>query len=88
MLAERWYSSLDLPWMEDLLADQYIGGSIAWGIGEIPLFIVMIALGIQWFASDSRESRRKDRQADRDEDAELNAYNEMLGQMAGRDKRR
>src|SRR5699024_1343250 len=86
VLAENWYSSLDLPWINDLLVDQYVGGAIAWGIGERPLFIVMVALGAQWYASDTRDSRRRDRQADRDEDAELNAYNEMLASMAERDR--
>jgi putative copper resistance protein D len=86
VLAERFYRSLELPWQADLLADQNLGGSIAWAGGEIPLVVVMMALLIQWQRSDRRTAKRLDRAADRDQDAELNAYNAMLAEMAGRDR--
>ena len=81
VLAPDWYGGLELPWVPDLLADQKEGGGIAWGFGEIPLFVVMIALAFQWYSADSRDARRSERKADRDDDAELRAYNEMLRQM-------
>lgn len=82
VLGETWYAGIGLPWIPDLLQSQRVGGGIAWAAGEIPLFVVMLALAWQWFQSDMREARRGERQADRDEDAELRAYNEMLRQMS------
>ena len=87
VLAESWYSGIGLPWIPDLLQSQRVGGGVAWAMGEIPLFIVMIALAWQWYQSDMREARRGERQADRDDDAELKAYNEMLSKMAEGDRR-
>ncbi|MGI9589031.1 MAG: cytochrome c oxidase assembly protein, partial [Dietzia maris] len=87
VLAESWYSGIGLPWIPDLLQSQQVGGGIAWAAGEIPLFIVMLALAWQWFQSDMREARRGERQADRDDDTELKAYNEMLREMSQTDRR-
>jgi putative copper resistance protein D len=64
-----------------------MGGAIAWSVGEIPNLILSLIVGRQWFLSDAREAKRKDRQADRTGDAELKAYNEMLAQQAKRDAR-
>ena len=36
-LASNYYLTLDLPWAPDLVADQRLGGAIAWGITEIPM---------------------------------------------------
>ncbi|MCK0176668.1 cytochrome c oxidase assembly protein [Mycolicibacterium sp. F2034L] len=85
VLGEPFYRSLQLPWHDDLLADQKLGGAIAWAAGEVPLVLVLIALLIQWRRSDQRTAKRLDRAADRDEDAELNAYNAMLAELARRD---
>lgn len=87
VLGETWYSGIGLPWIPDLLQSQRVGGGVAWAAGEIPLFIVMLALAWQWFQSDMREARRGERQAERDEDAELEAYNAMLKQMSEGDRR-
>lgn len=86
LLGERFYRSLGLSWNTDLLADQQLGGSIAWAAGEFPLVVVLIALLIQWQRSDRRDAVRLDRAAERDNDAELAAYNAMLAQLAGRDR--
>lgn len=86
LLGERFYRSLRLPWQTDLLADQQLGGSIAWAAGEFPLVVVLVALLIQWQRSDRRDAVRLDRAAERDNDAELAAYNAMLAQLAGRDR--
>ena len=85
VLAGRFYRSLQLPWHTDLLADQHLGGSIAWAAGEIPLVVVLLALLIQWQRSDRRTSTRMDRAADRDHDADMTAYNAMLAELARRD---
>ncbi|MCX2714925.1 cytochrome c oxidase assembly protein [Mycolicibacterium sp. J2] len=82
VMAESFYKSLQLPWHTDLLADQRLGGGIAWSAGEVPLVLVMLALLIQWRRSDDRTAKRLDRAADRDEDADLAAYNAMLAKLA------
>ncbi|MFD1858525.1 hypothetical protein EHW97_09415 [Aeromicrobium camelliae] len=78
VIAERFYTVLDRPYATDLLADQYLGGGIAWATGEVPLVLVMAAIFVQWFRSDAREAKRLDRKADRDHDAELEKYNAYL----------
>ncbi|BBY90296.1 Copper resistance D [Mycolicibacterium tokaiense] len=82
VIAEPFYRSLGLPWNADLLADQKLGGGIAWSAGEVPLVVVMLALLIQWTRSDRRTAKRVDRAADRDDDADLAAYNNMLAVLA------
>ncbi|GAA2068500.1 cytochrome c oxidase assembly protein [Williamsia deligens] len=84
VIARDWFGELRLPWNTDLLADQRVGGSIAWAAGEVPLVIVLIALFIQWTRHDQRVARRLDRRADRDDDAELTEYNAMLAGLATR----
>lgn len=87
VLGETFYRSLQLSWHTDYLADQKLGGGIAWAAGEIPLVLVMIALLIQWRRSDQRTATRLDRAADRDDDADLHAYNAMLAELARREGR-
>ena len=86
LLAPTFFQALNLPWMHDLLADQRTGGSIAWAIGELPSLALAIVVAAQWARSDRSETRRSDRAADRDGDAELKAYNERLGRMAGHEQ--
>lgn len=87
VLGETWYRNIGLPWVPDLLRDQFVGGAVAWAAGEVPLLIVMVALSVQWLGSDRREASRQERQAERDDDAELRAYNEMLQGLARGDRR-
>lgn len=87
VLAGDFYKSLQLPWHTDLLADQRLGGGIAWSAGEVPLVLVLIALFIQWRRSDQRTAVRLDRAADRDDDADLAAYNNMLAKLAKLEER-
>ncbi len=87
MLAGDFYKSLQLPWHTDLLADQRLGGGIAWSAGEVPLVLVLIALFVQWRRSDQRTAVRLDRAADRDDDADLAAYNNMLAKLAKLEER-
>ncbi len=79
LLQAGWFTSLGLG--VDALADQRIGGGIAWGIGELPTVVIMIVLAVQWSRSDEREARRTDRAADRDDDAAMASYNAMLGRI-------
>lgn len=88
VIAEGFYKSLQLPWHTDLLADQKLGGGIAWSAGEVPLVVVLLALLIQWNRSDRRTATRLDRAADRDEDADLAAYNNMLAVLARQERER
>ncbi|GAB7069199.1 bifunctional copper resistance protein CopD/cytochrome c oxidase assembly protein [Mycobacterium hodleri] len=87
VLAGDFYKSLQLPWHTDLLADQRLGGGIAWSAGEVPLVLVLIALFVQWRRSDQRTAVRLDRAADRDDDADLAAYNNMLAKLAKLEER-
>ncbi|MFP5336507.1 MAG: cytochrome c oxidase assembly protein [Actinomycetes bacterium] len=86
LLAADWFSSTG--WGIDALADQREGGAIAWGIGELPTFLLAMAVAVQWSRSDDREARRGDRAAARDDDAALSEYNAMLSRLAGRDAER
>jgi putative copper resistance protein D len=84
VIGQRFFGDLALPWVPDLLADQSLGGGVAWAAGEVPLLAVVIALLVQWSRHDDREGARHDRHADRDGDGELAAYNAMLADLARR----
>jgi cytochrome c oxidase assembly factor CtaG/putative copper export protein len=86
VIGVKFYSTLGLPWVTDLLDEQRLGGGLAWATGEIPLLVVMVALMVQWARADERAAVRADRRADATGDADLAAYNEMLRQMADRDR--
>ena len=87
LLAPTWFGLMGRDWGPDALTDQQYGGSLAWGIGELPVVLLAIGVVLAWRRSDDKESRRKDRQAERDDDAELRAYNAMLAQVADQDRR-
>jgi cytochrome c oxidase assembly factor CtaG/putative copper export protein len=86
-IGEDFYALLDRPWASDLGDDQYLGGSIAWGLGEVPIVMVVVVVLVQWLRSDRTRAARADARADRDDDAELRAYNERLAAIAGKDER-
>lgn len=82
------FSRLDRPYQTDLLADQNLGGSISWALGELPIIVVVAAIFIQWWRSDTREARRQDRQADRTTgtgDSDLERYNAYLKRLHAHD---
>lgn len=87
LLAPEFFKQMQLPWVPDLLADQQLGGGIAWGIGEVPTAILAVLVVVDWIRRDEREARRTDRRADRDGDAELAAYNARLAALSARDAR-
>ncbi len=84
VLAEPFFRQLAVPWVPDLLADQVDGGAITWGIGEFPMLILSLMVGIVWMRADEHDAKRLDRQADRDHDAALEAYNAELAARAAR----
>ncbi|WP_426004491.1 cytochrome c oxidase assembly protein [Paenarthrobacter sp. NyZ202] len=85
LLAADYFGNLGRTWGPSAIADQQLGGAIAWGIGEVPTLLVAIGVAIMWSRSDERETRRVDRAADRNNDAELSAYNDMFARLADRD---
>ena len=87
LMVAEWFGSMGRTWGASPLEDQYMGGGIAWSIGEIPTLILAITVAIQWSRSDSRETKRRDRHADRTGDAELEAYNARLAALAEQDAR-
>ena len=90
LIDKGYYASLQTPWVSDLLADQKLGGSIGWAMGEVPILLALIATFIQWMRDDSRESKRLDRNIARSaamgQPDELADYNLYLQQLAQRDK--
>ncbi|MUN55165.1 copper resistance protein CopD [Kocuria koreensis] len=93
LLQASWFGNVGRPWGLSALGDQKLGGSIMWGMGEIPTMLIAVVVGVQWSIADGRLAKRIDRQADRDGDAELEAYNEMFerlneeGTSSSRDRR-
>lgn len=87
LLAEGFFGVIDVPWVPDKLADQAMGGTIAWGIGDFPSLLLAMLVVLAWVKSDAAEARRHDRQADRDGDADLVAYNAELAALARQDRR-
>jgi len=90
LIDKGYYASIQTPWVTDLLADQKLGGSIGWAMGEVPILLALIATFIQWMRDDSRESKRLDRNIARSaamgQPDELADYNFYLQQLAQRDK--
>lgn len=80
VIAQSYYAALARPWGRSLLDDQQLGGGIGWAFGELPVWLVMGALFVQWSRADTRTARRVDRSAGTDHD-ELVAYNEWLARL-------
>ncbi|MEV4737087.1 MULTISPECIES: cytochrome c oxidase assembly protein [unclassified Microbacterium] len=87
LMVADWFGSMGREWGPTPMEDQYIGGGVAWSIGEIPTLILAITVAIQWSRSDTRLQKRRDRHADRTGDAELEEYNAQLAALAERDRR-
>lgn len=85
IIGEMFYKTLEVSWVGDLMADQNVAGQATWLLGEIPLFVAVIALSVQWFQQDKVDARSFDDAVGTDEDP-ADAYNEMLAQLAARDK--
>ena len=89
LLDNGFFALLERPWSTDLLADQKLGGSIGWAMGEVPILLALLATFMQWQRADKNEANRIDRAADRaaamGEDDELAQYNRYLAQLNRRD---
>jgi len=86
-----YFAQLHAPWVHDLLADQRLGGSIGWAMGEIPILLALVATFILWVRDDSREAKRIDRNTERmaamGQPDELADYNNYLAKLAMQDKK-
>ncbi len=85
LIDHGYFLSLKTPWLINPLADQQLGGSLGWAMGEIPILLALIAVFISWVKDDSREANRIDRNAMRaaamgqpDELAKYNLYLQEL----------
>lgn len=85
VFAVDWFHALGQTNDTGLLADQHVGGGIAWGASELPMVFVALLVVRNWVKSDTRDAKRLDRKAERDGDADLKAYNERLAAMGKRD---
>ena len=90
LIDDGFYASLQTPWLGDPLADQKLGGSIGWAMGEIPILIALVATFINWMRDDSREAKRIDRntarQAAMGQPDDLANYNQYLQELSKRDR--
>jgi putative membrane protein len=80
------YAHPDPAWHISALADQRVGGGIAWGFTELPTLVVLGVLFWQWQKSAARHDRTADRKADSNGDAERLAYNDYLRRLAARSR--
>lgn len=87
LIGEQFYRTIDVTWVGDLMADQNIAGQITWFMGEIPLFVAMVALAAQWFSQDKEDAAAIDARADHSDEDPFDAYNEMLAALADHDRR-
>ena len=89
LLDNGYFELLQRPWATDLLADQKLGGSIGWAMGEVPILLALLATFLQWLKADKNEAARIDRAADRaaamGEDDDLARYNHYLAQLNKRE---
>ena len=86
LLAPNYWHAIGQTNDAALLADQQLGGAIAWGSGDIPSLLLGVALVFAWMRDDQRRARQLDRQAERDNDAELRRYNERLAALSRQDR--
>ena len=93
LIDHGYFAQLKAPWVGDLLADQRLGGSIGWAMGEIPILLALVATFILWIKDDSHEAKRIDRSTERlaamglpDDLANYNAYLANLARKDGQDE--
>ena len=86
LIGADFYQTISAPWITDLLAEQNIAGQATWFLGEVPLFLVIAALAAQWFRADSSEAAEFDAAEDAGDDDSHDAYNDMLAELARRDR--
>lgn len=82
-----WYRVPIPGWGISPLADQRVGGGIAWAATELPTLIVLSLLFWQWQKSEARHERVAERKIQRFGDVERDAYNDYLASLATHDSR-
>jgi cytochrome c oxidase assembly factor CtaG len=89
VLGQEFFTRLNRPYQTDLLHDQYLGASLSWSLGELPVIAVVAAIFVQWLRSDTRDARRADRREAMKApgESELDEYNRYLAQLHAADKR-
>ncbi|MFT4220575.1 MAG: cytochrome c oxidase assembly protein [Microbacterium sp.] len=87
LMAAEWFGAMGRTWGAAPLEDQYVGGGMAWSIGELPTLVLAVTVAIQWSRSDERMQRRRDRHADRTGDVDLAEYNAYLAGLAAKQPR-
>lgn len=72
LMEPGYYARLTLPWLEDPLADQQVGGALMWAMGELPALGLALLIALRWALADDLEQaraarrRQRTRQADRE----------------------
>lgn len=84
---EEWYGLVRPPWLTDAVGDSALAGQVAWSVGEIPAVVLLLIIAYQWFKSDTREAKRRDRFTEVHGDKELDDYNEYLKALNDRANR-
>jgi putative membrane protein len=77
-LLVKTFANPPLNWGINTLADQRMGGGLAWAFSELPGLFVTLIIGVMWFRSSQREAKRIDRSEDRTGDEQLEQYNKWL----------
>ncbi|WP_192498753.1 cytochrome c oxidase assembly protein [Ornithinimicrobium pratense] len=48
ILEPGYYARLALPWLQDPLADQQVGGALVWAMGEVPAMGLALLIALRW----------------------------------------
>ncbi len=86
-IGSEWFARVQPPWLTDPVRDTVIGGQIAWGFGELPTLLMLLIIAVQWFRSDTRDNKRRDRHTETRGDVELDDYNAYLAKLNARDQK-
>lgn len=65
LMQPGYYARLSLPWLEDPLADQQVGGALMWAMGEIPALGLALVIALRWALADDLEQARAARRRHR-----------------------
>ena len=61
VLAAGYFKQFANSYGIDALHDQYVGSSLGWAFGEVPMVVMVIVAVTQWVRADAREAARFDR---------------------------
>jgi len=73
-------------WNISPIADQGVGGGIAWGFTELPTLVVLGVLVLKWQKSDARKNAAAERRMARVGDVDMDDYNSYLQGLSSRDE--